>query len=56
MVGCYYRPEKETLGMSISKEQNMFVAIERFISDVVEEHGEHPVSTDSGTWYPHQAC
>jgi hypothetical protein len=56
MVGCYYRPGKETLGMSISKEQNMFVAIERFISDVVEEHGEHPVSTDSGTWYPHQAC
>ena len=27
----------------------MFVAIERFISDVVEEHGEHPVSTDGGT-------
>jgi putative transposase len=42
--------------MSISKEQNMFVAIERFILDVVKEHGEHPVSTDSGTWYPHQAC
>jgi hypothetical protein len=56
MVGCYYRPEKETLGTSISKEQNMFVAIERFILDVVKEHGEHPVSTDSGTWYPHQAC
>ena len=35
----------------------MFVAIERFISDVVEEHGEHPVSTyDGGTWYPPQAC
>jgi hypothetical protein len=32
--------------MSISKEQNMFVDIERFISDVVEEHGEHPVSTE----------
>jgi hypothetical protein len=32
--------------MSISKEQNMFVAIERFISDVVEEHGEHLVSTE----------
>jgi hypothetical protein len=24
----------------------MFVAIERFISDVVEEHGEHLVSTE----------
>jgi hypothetical protein len=32
--------------MSISKERNMFVDIERFISDVVEEHGEHPVSTE----------
>ncbi len=32
--------------MSISKEQNMFVAHERFISDVVEEYGEHPISTD----------
>jgi putative transposase len=41
--------------MSISKEQNMFVA-ERFISDVVEEYGKHPVSTDGGSWYPPQAC
>ena len=32
----------------------MFVA-ERVISDVVEEHGKHPISTDGGTWYP-QAC
>ncbi len=32
---------KEILGISISKEQNMFVAIERFISDVAEEHEEH---------------
>ena len=46
---------KGILGISVSKEQNMFVAIERFISDVVEEYGEHPVSTDGGTWYP-QAC
>jgi len=41
--------------MSISKEQNMFVAKERFISDVVEEHGKHPISTDGGSWYP-QVC
>ena len=41
--------------MSISKKQNMFVAKERFISDVVEEHGKHPISTDGGSWYP-QAC
>jgi putative transposase len=32
----------------------MFVA-EPFLSDVVDEPGQHPVSTDGGTWYP-QAC
>ncbi len=46
--------DKEIVGISISKEQNMFVA-ERFISDVVEEYGKHPISTDGGSWYP-QAC
>ena len=29
---------------------------ELFLFDVVEEYGEHPVSTDGGTWYPQQAC
>jgi len=32
----------------------MFVA-KRFLSNVVKDYGEHPVSTDGGTWYP-QAC
>ena len=32
----------------------MFIA-ERFLSDIVKEHGKCPVSTDGGTWYP-QAC
>ena len=42
--------------MSLSKERNMFVAEERFISSVIQIHGKHPVSTDGGgTWYP-QAC
>jgi len=45
---------RQILALSISKERNMFVA-ERFISDVIKNHGKHPVSTDSGTWYP-QAC
>ena len=45
---------KEILTLSISKERNMFVA-ERFMSDLVTVHGNHPVSTDGGTWYPH-AC
>ena len=32
------------------------VAVERFISKLVMTYGSHPVSTDGGTWYPHQAC
>ena len=46
---------KEILSISISKERNMFVVAERFLSGLLEEHGEHPVSTDGGAWYP-QAC
>jgi hypothetical protein len=33
-----------------SNERNMLVA-ERFLSNVIKEYGEHPVSTDGGTWY-----
>jgi len=45
---------REIHQISISKERNMFVA-ERFILNLVKRYGEHPVSTDGGTWYP-QAC
>jgi putative transposase len=45
---------REILQISISKKRNMFVA-ERFILNLVKRYGEHPVSTDGGTWYP-QAC
>ena len=45
---------KEILGISISKERNMFVA-ERFISSLIKHHDRHAISTDGGTWYP-QAC
>jgi len=45
---------KRILALNISRERNMFVA-ERFISGLVKKHGDHPVSTDGGTWYP-QAC
>lgn len=45
---------KNILGISISKERNMFVA-ERFLLDIVKKYGHYPVSTDGGTWYP-QAC
>jgi putative transposase len=41
---------KEILGISITKERNMLLA-ERFISSLVGIHGQHPVSTDGGTWY-----
>ena len=45
---------KQILALTISKERNMFVA-ERFLSDLIQIHRKHPVSTDGGTWYP-QAC
>src|SRR5215210_4027129 len=36
---------KEIIGITISKERNMFIA-ERFISGLIKIHGPHPVSTD----------
>ena len=45
---------REILAVNISKERNILIA-ERFISNIVKVYGEHPVSTDGGTWYP-QAC
>jgi putative transposase len=40
---------KEILGITISKERNMFIA-ERFISGLIKIQGPHPVSTaDGGT-------
>ena len=46
--------DKAILGLTVSKEGNMFVA-ERFVAGLVKTHGKHDVSTDGGTWYP-QAC
>jgi putative transposase len=31
------------------------VVAKRFLSRILKEYGEHPVSTDGRTWYP-QAC
>ena len=45
---------RQILALSISKERNMLIA-ERFIGDLVKNHGNHPVSTDGSPWYP-QAC
>jgi putative transposase len=45
---------KNIVAINISKERNMFVA-ERFLYSIIKVYGEHPVSTDGGTWYP-QAC
>lgn len=46
---------KQILAQNISQERNMFVA-ERFLSNIIQDYGKHPVSTDGGTWYPPQAC
>lgn len=45
---------RQILAQNITQDRNMLVA-ERFLSGVVKIHGNHPVSTDGGTWYP-QAC
>jgi putative transposase len=39
---------KHILALTISKERNMIVA-ERFLSNIVIDYGNHPVSTDGGT-------
>ena len=44
----------QILAQNITQERNMLIA-ERFLSGVVRDYGNHPVSTDGGTWYP-QAC
>jgi transposase-like protein len=38
------KPEnKEIVGLRISKERNMFVIAERFLSDIVDKHGKYPI-------------
>jgi len=44
----------QILAQDITQERNMLIA-ERFLSGVVRYYGNHPISTDGGTWYP-QAC
>jgi putative transposase len=46
---------KRIVGITISKERNMFVA-ERLLSKIVVEYGKHLVSSDGGIWYPPQSC
>ncbi len=45
---------KHILAVTISKERTILIA-ERFILSLTNRYGNHPVSTDGGTWYP-QAC
>ena len=54
-MGCD-RTKKQTNSSTIHLQgrRNMFVA-ERFIGGLVKRHGQHPISTDGGIWYP-QAC
>ena len=43
-------PEKgQILAQNITQERNMLIA-ERFLSGVVRYYGNHPISTDGGTW------
>ncbi len=46
---------KEILSITTSKEINMFVVTEHFLSDIVKEYGIHPISTDGGNGYS-QSC
>ena len=51
---CIEPVHKSVLGIYISEERNMFVAV-NFIHSLVDKYGRHTVYTDGGTWYP-QAC
>ena len=44
----------QILAQDITQKRNMLI-VERFLSGVVRYYGNHPISTDGGTWYP-QAC
>lgn len=45
---------KHILAITVSRERTMLIA-ERFILSLTNRYGNHPVSTDGGTWYP-QVC
>jgi hypothetical protein len=49
------RRTKKSSEWAYKKNKKHVVVTERFLSDVVEEYGEHPVSSDGCIWYPHQA-
>jgi putative transposase len=53
-LDCHRTKKIEKFFQSAYQNRNMFVA-ECFMSNIVNEYGKHPVSTDGGTWYP-QAC
>ena len=44
----------QILAQNMTQDRNMLIT-ERFLSGVVKDYGNHPVSTDGGTWYP-KAC
>jgi putative transposase len=56
--GCYIieSETKNILAICISKERNMFVAAEHFLSVVVNEQNQYPVSTARVVHDPPQAC
>ncbi len=50
------RRTKKSSEWAYKKNKKHVMVTERFLSEVVEEYGEHPVSSDGCIWYPHQAC
>jgi putative transposase len=48
--------DREILSTSMSKERKICLLYQNVLSNILNEYGEHPISTDGeGTWYP-QAC
>jgi putative transposase len=41
----------QVLAQNIAQDRNMPV-VKKFLSGIVKIHGNHPGSTDGGTWYP----
>ena len=54
-MGYIESTNKEILGFNISKERNMFVVADVFLSDIADKYGQYPVSNRWWTWFP-QGC
>ncbi|MGN6346608.1 MAG: hypothetical protein ACTHME_02780 [Candidatus Nitrosocosmicus sp.] len=46
---------RQILHIDISFERTMLIAERFIVASLIDKYGKHPVSSDSGTWYP-KAC